>query len=245
MAQAGDDRCRGPLHRARRGPESACELSVHHPRFALQRIPVETDDNAESKPVTAALAPPQILNVRVTYADTGQPVPHSPLQVRAGRGRLLIDESETDDEGRPASIPGRRNALRRHGLSPGRAAVSHCQRAGRLAQRLRSSRPSISPCRGASWSMARSRRRVPASPPGGPCRFRDRAGARGDQELSMSVRTDSDGSFRLGAEPESGHLFIRGPDDDLRVPGHRLPGWSWKASRAAAGCTRTPMLRST
>ena len=30
----------------------------------------------------------------------------------------------------------------------------------------------------------------------------------------MSVRTESDGSFRLGAEPEPGHLFVRGPDDD-------------------------------
>jgi len=29
----------------------------------------------------------------------------------------------------------------------------------------------------------------------------------------MSVHTDSDGSFRLGAQPAPGHLFVRGPDD--------------------------------
>src|SRR5262249_31068882 len=67
-------------------------LTVHHPRFAHQTIQVDTDDDAESKTVTAALAAPQIVNVRVTYADTGQPVPHAPLRVTADQGdRANID----------------------------------------------------------------------------------------------------------------------------------------------------------
>src|SRR5436305_7985638 len=49
--------------------------------------------------------------------------------------------------------------------------------------------------------------------PGAGVDFTTRRGPAG-QDLSMSVRTDSDGSFRLGAEPKPGHLFIQGPDDD-------------------------------
>ena len=76
-------------------------LTVHHPRFALQTIRVETGGDSESKPLTAALVPAQILTGRVTYADTGRPVPHAPLEVSASRGRVAIPaEFETDDEGR-------------------------------------------------------------------------------------------------------------------------------------------------
>src|SRR5262249_35727163 len=64
-------------------------------------IEVDTNGASESKTVTAALAPSQIVNVRVTYADTGKPVPHAPLQVRASQGRVFTaDESKTDAEGR-------------------------------------------------------------------------------------------------------------------------------------------------
>jgi hypothetical protein len=40
----------------------------------------------------------------------------------------------------------------------------------------------------------------------------------------MSVHTDSDGSFRLGAQPAPGHLFVRGPEDTylLQAIGSRL-----------------------
>ena len=111
-------------------------LTVHHPRFAHQTIQVDTDDDAESKTVTAALAPPQIVNVRVTYADTGQPVPHAPLRVLASRGRVaMVDESETDADGAgPHQFLAGGPLLRRHGLSPGGAAVPHRQRACRVAQ---------------------------------------------------------------------------------------------------------------
>ena len=63
-------------------------LTVNDPRFALQRIQVETDGTSDSKPLTMALEPAQIITGRVTYADTGQPVPHARL------------EDRTDSEGR-------------------------------------------------------------------------------------------------------------------------------------------------
>ena len=102
LAQAGDDRPRGPLHPARRGPGLACASSASITRGSpSRRIEVETDGASESKPLTAALAPAQIINVRVTYADTGKPVPHAPLEVMASRGRVgMLAEFETDAEGR-------------------------------------------------------------------------------------------------------------------------------------------------
>ena len=50
--------------------------------------------------------------------------------------------------------------------------------------------------------------------PGALVDFTIRRGPNGQDLRSMPVHTESDGSFRLGAEPEPGHLFVRGPDDD-------------------------------
>ena len=72
------------------GRDLRAVLAVHHPRFAFQKIQVETDGASESKTMTAGLAPAQIVNVHVTYADTGKPVPHAPLRVMASRGRVAI-----------------------------------------------------------------------------------------------------------------------------------------------------------
>jgi hypothetical protein len=47
-------------------------LVVRHPRFAHQTIEVETDDDSGSNTVTAALAPHQIINVRVTEKELAQ-----------------------------------------------------------------------------------------------------------------------------------------------------------------------------
>ena len=118
------------------GQKLHADLTVHDPRFAHQTIQVETNDGAESKTVTAALAPPQIVNVRVTYADTGQPVPHALLRVVAGRtGGGSLDESETDADGRSRinSWPGRGYDFMR--LSAGRTAIPRGQGEARLAQR--------------------------------------------------------------------------------------------------------------
>ena len=81
---------RRPLHPGGLGREFRVFLSVHHPRFALQTIEVVTDGTSESKSVTATLVPAQILTGRVTYADTGKGVAHSPLRVMSSQGRISI-----------------------------------------------------------------------------------------------------------------------------------------------------------
>ena len=82
------------------GRDLSATLTVHHPRFALQRIPVETDGTSESKPMTAALVPAQILTGRVTYADTGEAGPSCPArgEGQPGEGRRPR-RFETDDRG--------------------------------------------------------------------------------------------------------------------------------------------------
>ena len=75
-------------------------MAVRDQRFARQAIEVQTGGDSQSKTVLAALALSQIVNVRLTYADTDEPVPRAPLMVLADHGRSRsVDESEADAEG--------------------------------------------------------------------------------------------------------------------------------------------------
>jgi hypothetical protein len=222
------------------------ELSVHHPRFALQRIPVGTDDNAESKPVTWALAPTQIVNVRVTYADTGEPVPHSPLEVVAGR---TIDESETDDAGRARvnSWPAQAYYVTAYPPEGQPYLIARGQAnwpKGALEQTLNLALP-----RGV-LVYGKVREEGSGKPiPRAHVQFH--TGARNGEDVTMTIRTGSDGSFRLGAEPKPGHLFIRGPDDDYvfqaidsRVVREGQPGGGRLYSHAYAALDLKPGMGS-
>jgi hypothetical protein len=197
------------------GQKLHADLTARHPRFALQTLDINTDDNAESKTLAAALAPSQIVNVRVTYADTGQPVPHSPLRVQASQGRVAkVDESETDAAGqaRINSWP----ADRSYGVTAyppeGQPYLVASGRVnwpkGALEQTLNIALPRGVLVHGKVTEEGTGKpvagARVVFATHGGP----------GDVASSMSVRTNPDGSFRLGAEPKAGHLFVRVPDDD-------------------------------
>lgn len=191
-------------------------LTVVHPRFALQAIVVDTDDDAESKRVTAALAPSQTLNVRVTYADTGQPVSHSPLRVMVSQGRVAkLDEAETDESGqaRINSWP----ADRTYGVIAyppegqpyltARGAVQWPR--GAVEQTLNIALP-----RGVMVHGKVTEEGTGKPVGGARVDFTTRRGRQG-QDLGMSVHTGPDGSFRLGAEPRPGHLLVRAPDEDF------------------------------
>lgn len=195
-----------------RGLQAA--LIVRDPRFAMQSIQVETDDAGEPKTVTAALAPTQVLNVRVTYADTGQPVPHAPLRISAIQQRSSRnDEVETDDNGqaRIHSWPTERGYAVRAYPPEGQPYLQGAGRAdwpkGALEQSLTIALPrgvlvqgkvseegSGKPVAGA-WVHFMTGRRAPG------------------EGSSIDVYTDSSGSFRVGAEPRPGDLRVRGPDD--------------------------------
>ena len=228
------------------GQNLHAELSVHHPRFALQRIPVETDDNAESKPVTAALAPTQIVNVRVTYADTGEPVPHSPLEVHAGP---TVDESETDDAGqaRINSWPAQAYYVTAYPPEGHPYLIANGQvdwPKGALEQ----TRNLVLP-RGVLVHGKVTEEGSGKPVPGAHVQFH--TGAPNGKEVTMTIRTGSDGSFRLGAEPKPGHLFIRGPNDDFvfqaigsRVVLEGQPGGGRMYSHAYAALDLKPGMGS-
>jgi protocatechuate 3,4-dioxygenase beta subunit len=79
-------------------------LTIIDPRYAHERIEVVTTDPADSKPLGWALEPPKTVIGRVTYADTGKPVPHALVQVWSRKGaqglNIPLTEYETDAEGR-------------------------------------------------------------------------------------------------------------------------------------------------
>jgi protocatechuate 3,4-dioxygenase beta subunit len=227
-------------------------LAVHHPRFAHQAIEVDTGGDSGSKTVTAALAPPQIVNVRVTYADTGQPVPHAPLRVLASRGRVAnVDEAETDAEGRARinSWP----ADRSYGLTAfppgGQPYLMANGRVdwpkGALEQSLNIALP-----RGV-LVHGRVTEEGPGKPiPGALVDFEIRPAPNGENRTGRAY-TQADGTFTLGAEPKAGHLFVRGPDDDyvFQAVGSRIalqgePGGRRMYSHAHAALDLKPGMGS-
>ena len=123
------------LHGVGRGLQTS--LSIIDSRFATQMIDVETDNSPDAKPVTMALRPAQIITGRVTYADTGKPVPHALLVVTAYGGRSAgtgWPHVQTDADGRfrVESLAGRR--VPRPGPSSRRAALPRRLQEIRVAQ---------------------------------------------------------------------------------------------------------------
>jgi protocatechuate 3,4-dioxygenase beta subunit len=202
-------------------------LIAHHPRFALQRIPVETDHTSQSKSITAALLPAQIITGRVTYADTEEGVPHAPLVLLASNGRAAIPAAfETDAEGRFRLNPP--PADRSYGLTayppqgqpylPASKGIEWPK--GALEQSVDIALPRGISIRG-KVTEAGSGKPVP----GAAVAYFGRGRRQGGRpSASNSLDTASDGSFHLGAEPVPGSLFIKGPTDDyvLQAIGIRM-----------------------
>jgi RNA polymerase sigma factor (sigma-70 family) len=195
------------------GPETGAVLIVHHPRFALQRIQVDTNVASDSKPMTAALVPAQILTGRVTYADTGKGAPHAPLHVMASHGTLRTPaDFETDGEGR-------------FRLNPPPADHSFYITAYPPA-----GQPYLAAEKGLEWpkgSLEQSfdlalRRgvsihgKITEDGSGKPVRgakvlFIAHAARQGRW---IPAVTAADGSFQLGVAASPGHLVVRAPSDD-------------------------------
>ena len=93
------------------GHRLEAQLSIIDPRFATQMIEVATDDSPDAKSLTAALQPARIFTGRVTYADTGKPVPEARIQIAAGgagqRGfRTIPFQANADGRFRANPLPG-------------------------------------------------------------------------------------------------------------------------------------------
>ena len=126
-------------------------LSIIDSRFAPQTISVEPDDSPDTKPVTMALRPAQIITGHITYADTGKPVPHARLIVSSrGQGqrvtRATFLQADADGRFREPCAPVTTSSLMPLRL-PG--SLTFARRKGSSGPRVRSSIPSTYPCRAA------------------------------------------------------------------------------------------------
>ena len=123
-----------------------------------QMIDVETDDAPDAKSVTMALQPAKIFTGRVTYADTGKPVPHARLEISASaRGNAGSPADQLPDRcRRPVSrepLAGRSFSMSGHLLPPGN--FTSPLRRESIGPRARSSSRSTCPFPGRRSSAAR------------------------------------------------------------------------------------------
>jgi hypothetical protein len=166
--------------------------------------------------LTATLVPAQILTGRVTYADTGKGVPHAPLGVMSGQGRIgILSDFETDAEGRfrvnppPADRSFNVTAFPPQG-QPYLIATNRLEwPKGAIEQSLDLALPRGALIRGKVTEEGSGK---PVS--GATVDFTARAEQQ-NRQGRVPVNTASDGSFQLGAEPGPGYLFIRGPSEDF------------------------------
>ena len=207
------------------------QLTAHHPNYALQRIEVETDGTAKSKPLTMALEPAKVITGRVIYADTGKPAPNALLGVESSReddtGRSLASDFETDAEGQ----------FRINPPSGDRYNVSAWPPAGQhyLTIRQRLDWPKGAVEQSLNLTLPRGvliHGKVTDEGSGQPVaaatvRFMAHVERQGNTALnngSTVLDTAADGSFQFGALPSPGYLSIMAPSDDyvLQTIGSRM-----------------------
>jgi len=191
-------------------------LSIDDPRFARVRIPVETDNSPNAKQVTRALEPAKIITGRVTYADTGRPVPNAPITILAYiKGAGHYNEYETNEEGRFHANP----------LSADRYSVSVLAPEGQ---------PYLYLERGFDWTKGALEHSIDfALPRGAVIHGKVTEAGSGKPIAAAWISFDSgrrpegktgahsgrsgtgpDGAFRFAVPPGPGYLVVKAPSDD-------------------------------
>jgi RNA polymerase sigma factor (sigma-70 family) len=196
------------------GRDLRASLIAEDPRFARQRVVIDTEGAAETKQVTAAMEPAKVIIGRVTYADTGKPVPHTAISVRAYRGGPAYpSDYETDADGNFRANP----------FSTDRYAVSAGAPAGE---------PYLTAGTGIiEWTKGASERRVDLVLQRG-LALRGKVVEEGSgrpvegaalgyaiRDGSMGVPacrawTGPDGRYQFAVLPKAGTLAVVGPSDD-------------------------------
>ena len=197
------------------GRNARVSFTARHPRFALQRFEVETDRNAESKPLKFALEPAKVITGRVTYADTRKPVPHGKLGVVPRRGPAAY--FDTDEDGRFRVNPPSDDSYHISVWPPEGQPYLVLTRSidwpkGAVEQSLDLALPRGVAIRG----------RVTIEGSGQPVagatvQFLRRGVVQGNAESrshSPMLETAADGSFEMGAAHDPGWLFVMAASDD-------------------------------
>ena len=192
-------------------------IEALHPRFARERIQVETDATSESKALTATLVPAQTITGRVTYADTGKGAPHAALELSSSQGNIgVLSHFETDDDGRfrinppPADRSFRITAY----PPPGQPYLIAANRLewpkGAVERSLDVALP-----RGALICGKVTEEGSGKPVPGATVGFvAARPNPSNQEGTVIPVNAALDGSFQVGAQPGPGYLFVKGPSDD-------------------------------
>jgi len=200
------------------GRDLRVDLIIVDPRFAQQRIQVETDGTPESKPLTLALEPAKIMRGRVTDANTGKPIPHAQVVVMSYKGSAgTHNDFEADAEGRFHVNP---PSADRYEVS---AAAPEGQPYLTVANLFNWPKGAVE--HPIDLSLPRGvviRGKVTEEGSGKPvagARITSGAGARQATDGQWRVwngraASGSDGSFQIAVLPSPGCLVVLGPSDD-------------------------------
>jgi RNA polymerase sigma factor (sigma-70 family) len=191
-------------------------LSINDPRFPLQTIWHDIDGNLDSKQLTIALEPARIITGRITYADTGAPVPHSGLSVESYEKNVITStDFRADGEGQFRANPtlGERFDVIAH-PPDGQPYLSVSKRLdwpkGAVERAIELALPRGVLIRGKVTEVG-------TGAPVAGAAVRYVAPSRRDAEfnrLDNPATTSADGSFAIAVPPEPGQLIIQGPSDD-------------------------------
>ena len=202
------------------GPGLRVSLSAHDSRFSNQNLEFDTDAASDTKTLTMALQPARVISGRVTYADTGKPVPHARVSVTGNNLSQPVVEprpffSETDAEGRFRSNAGPGDTVNVAAVPPERqpylVAIKFIDwPKGAISQTVDLALPRSAVIRGKVTEQGTDQPISGAMvgyivPP------------RPDEDLPARTRpaeTAADGSFEIAAVPRSGHLVVRSATDD-------------------------------
>ncbi len=223
-----DEQGRFTLRGLGRGPTYM--LFVDDPRFGIQTAMLRTDDNDNARPVAAvvsqikvepgpdpkpiaiALEPARTITGRVTFADTGQPVPHALIAF----GLLRY---QADDQGRfRAAAPAIGARLGRFNLraqSPDGAPYLIAMKRGEWPKGSVEQSVDIALTRGVVV-----RGKITEEGTGRPiagavvCVTPNAASGGRFVNASNSAATGPDGSYCVAEQPGPGYLIVQGPDDD-------------------------------
>ncbi len=195
-------------------------LMADDPEYARQRIVVDTDDAPESKPVRVALQPAKVFTGRITYADTGKPVAHAPIEIWAYvGGPAYTSRHETDDQGYYRANP---VATDRYGVlvyAPEGQPYMNASAGGNdpllWPKGAREKRIDLALRRGAVIRGKIVEEGTNRPVEGAALRLsRPNEGAGDPSSWTGTTRSGPDGSYQLAVKPASGTLVVLGPSDD-------------------------------
>ncbi len=226
----------GPLHADAQGrftlhglPRDAeVILQIRDDRFALQDLRIATGHAETAKERVLALAPPHLLEGRVTFGDTGQPAAGARLHVigyqtprttqsfdriegQAGPdGRFRISASVAHHYGividPPAESPYFLRRLTLDATKGERQEIDVTLERGILVRGRIYESESVRPVAGAVVVYRPKRKNNPL--------FKEDLFASGGFRERSAV-SGADGSFRIAALPGQGHLLVKGPNPDF------------------------------